>query len=244
MKFNIFPAIDLHHGEVVRLQYGDLEQKTVFGTDPLQTAQKWVDAGTSWLHIINLDGAFDESGAQNWELLPQLSQLGAKIQFGGGIRTLRQMAQAINRGAARVIIGTTAVENPDIVEDAVRRFGPERIVVGIDARDGIVKTRGWQSASQLSPIDLGLQMAALGVQTIIYTDISRDGVLVGVNAQAAAKIAQETGLNVIASGGVASIEDVQRTIAFQKVGVTGLIIGRALYDGKIDLQEALNACKP
>jgi phosphoribosylformimino-5-aminoimidazole carboxamide ribotide isomerase len=239
VTFSIFSAIDLHHGQVVRLQYGDLERKTVFGSDPLATARQWIAAGSTWLHIVNLDGAFDESGALNWQLLPKLTGLGAQIQFGGGIRSLKHVAQALNRGVTRVIIGTAAVEDPDIVEDAVRRFGPQRIVVGIDARDGLVKTRGWQNESLISPFDLGFQVAALGIQTVIYTDIGRDGVLAGVNAHSAARLAQETGLSVIASGGVASIEDVRQTLAFHKEGVAGLIIGRALYDGKIDLQEAL-----
>lgn len=243
MKFDIFPAVDLHQGEVVRLQHGDLDRKTVFGTDPLAIAQQWVSIGAEWLHIVNLDGAFDQAGARNWEMLPKLAKLGVNIQFGGGIRTLRQTAQAINRGAARVILGTVAVEEPDIVEDAVRRFGSNRILVGIDARDGIVKTRGWQEDSPLTPIDLGFQMAALGVRTIIYTDISRDGVLVGVNAEGAATIARETGLNVIASGGVASLEDVRQTQGYRDQGVVGLIIGRALYDGKVNLHEALNFVK-
>ncbi len=239
MRFTVFPAIDLHHGEVVRLQYGDLDRKTVFGTDPIAVARQWIAAGATWLHIVNLDGAFDESGARNWQMLPKLADLGVNIQFGGGIRSLQNVAQALNRGAARVIIGTAAVENPDIVEDAVRRFGPERIAVGIDARDGLVKTRGWKGESHLTPVDLGLQMAALGVQTVIYTDISRDGVMVGVNAQATAKLAQETGLGVIASGGVASIEDVHKTINVKNDGVIGLIIGRALYEEKINLKDVL-----
>ncbi len=194
MRFTIYPAIDLHHGEVVRLKYGDLASKTVFGTDPMAVARQWIGAGTKWLHIVNLDGAFDEEGARNWQLLPKLANLGANIQFGGGIRSIRNIAQALNRGATRVIIGTAAVEDPDSWRMPFVAFGPERIVVGIDARDGLVKTRGWQSDSQLTPVDLGLQMAALGIQTIIYTDISRDGVMVGVNAQASAKLAQETGL--------------------------------------------------
>jgi len=239
VRFTIYPAIDLHHGEVVRLQYGDLNRKTVFGTDPLAVARQWIASGAIWLHIVNLDGAFDESGARNWQLLPKLADLGVNIQFGGGIRSLRNVAQALNRGATRVIIGTAAVENPDIVEDAVRRFSPERIAVGIDARDGLVKTRGWKSDSHLTPRDLGLQMAALGVKTIIYTDISRDGVMVGVNAHASAKLAQETGLGVIASGGAASIDDVRQTMNVHKDGVIGLIIGRALYEERFELKNVL-----
>lgn len=239
MNFDIFPAIDLHQGQVVRLQFGDLDKKTVFGNDPLAIGKKWIEEGAQWLHIVNLDGAFDEAGGKNWDVLAKLTALGVNTQFGGGIRTFRHIAQALNRGVSRVILGTTAVEEPDIVEDAVRRFGPEKILVSIDARDGLVKTRGWQTETPLTPLDLSLQMAALGVRTIVYTDISRDGVLVGVNAENAALLAQKTGLRVIASGGVATIEDVRKTLSYHDHGLSGLIIGRALYDGKVDLKEAL-----
>ncbi len=239
MSFTIYPAIDLRHGQVVRLQYGDPERQTVFGDDPLATAGKWVEAGAGWLHVVNLDGAFDEAGLQNWQLLPELTRSGARIQLGGGMRTLKDIARALNQGVARVILGTVAVEEPDIVEDAVRHFGSDRVAVGIDARDGLVRVRGWQGESVLTPLVLALQMMALGVRTVIYTDISRDGVLTGVNVQATAELARNTGLNVIASGGVASLEDVRRVLAFSPDGVSGLIIGRALYEGQVDLKAAI-----
>ncbi|MDX1412638.1 MAG: 1-(5-phosphoribosyl)-5-[(5-phosphoribosylamino)methylideneamino]imidazole-4-carboxamide isomerase [Candidatus Promineifilaceae bacterium] len=243
MNFTIYPAIDLHHGQVVRLKYGDLDLKTIFDDDPRAVARRWIAAGSDWLHVVNLDGAFDESGAQNWRVLPDLVKLGAKIQCGGGIRTLKDIARIINLGVSRIIIGTSAVEEPDVVEEAVRRFGSERIAVGIDARDRVVKTRGWTQNSSISPLDLALHMAALGVRHIIYTDISRDGVLTGVNAAGAAELAQETGLNVVASGGVATLDDVRRTLSFHNQGVVGLIIGRALYDGNLDLAEAIRLVK-
>jgi phosphoribosylformimino-5-aminoimidazole carboxamide ribotide isomerase len=191
--------------------------------------------------VVNLDGAFDEAGLANWQVLPQLTALGIPVQFGGGLRSLKDIARAVNLGVSRVILGTLAIEEPDIVADALRIFGVERIAVGIDARDGQVKTRGWQSDTSSSPVNLGLQMGALGVRTVIYTDISRDGILTGVNIQATRELARGTGLNVIASGGVASLEDVYRTLDGTEDGVTGLIIGRALYDGEIDLAEALTA---
>ncbi len=241
MAFTIYPAIDLRNGKVVRLQYGDPARQTTFSDDPLATAQQWINAGARWLHVVNLDGAFDESSAANWQALEQLTKLNVPVQFGGGIRSFRDVAMALKRGVSRVILGTIAVEEPDIVEDAVRRFGPERIAVGIDARDGRVKTRGWQTDTAVSPIDLGFEMMALGIQTVIFTDISRDGVLTGVNAAASAALAQETGLNVIASGGVAGLQDVHNTYAYANSGVTGLIIGRALYDKRIDLADAIAA---
>lgn len=237
--FNIYPAIDLRQGQVVRLKYGDLAQQTVFGDDPAAMGERWVAAGCRWLHVVNLDGAFDEAGAANWQVLPQLTQLGVPVQFGGGIRTLADVARAVAAGVSRVILGTAAIETPDLVAEAVARFGSDRVAVGIDARDGLVKTRGWVGETAVTPTALGQHMYALGVRTAIYTDISRDGVLTGVNAAATAQLAQETKLQVIASGGVASLADVEQCRALSHQGVTGLIIGRALYDGRVQLAEAI-----
>ncbi|MEM7114787.1 MAG: 1-(5-phosphoribosyl)-5-[(5-phosphoribosylamino)methylideneamino]imidazole-4-carboxamide isomerase [Chloroflexota bacterium] len=237
--FNIYPAIDLRNGRVVRLKHGDPNQQTVFGDNPVETGQQWVAAGSQWLHVVNLDGAFDEAGTANWQALPQLTQLGAKVQFGGGVRTLRDVERVLAAGASRVILGTVAIENPDLVAQAIDRFGSDQIAVGIDARDGKVKTRGWLQETAVSPTDLGQQMKALGIKTVIYTDISRDGVLTGVNAKATAQLAQDTELQTIASGGVASMVDVDNCLALASRGISGVIIGRALYDGRIDLAEAI-----
>lgn len=239
MNFDIFPAIDLRNGRVVRLKYGDPNQQTTFSDDPIATAHRWINSGCRWLHIVNLDGAFAEAGDNNWKLLPQLGQLNVNIQFGGGVRTLADIKRVLNQGINRVILGTVAVENPKMVQTAVSEFGADQIVVGIDARDGQVKTRGWQTDTAVSPIQLGHSMADLGVQTVVYTDISRDGVLAGVNAQATAKLAESTGLQVIASGGVATIEDILRCQQDHKKGVVGIITGRAIYDGRIDLAQAV-----
>lgn len=237
--FTIFPAIDLRHGQVVRLQHGDPRRQTVFGSDPAGIARQWITAGADWLHVVNLDGAFDETGAANWATLPTLTRLGASVQFGGGVRTLADIERALAAGASRVILGTAAVENPPLVVQALARFGPERIVAGIDARDGQVKTRGWQQDGGQTPAGLGQQLRALGLTTIIHTDISRDGVLSGVNAAASAALAQATGLHVIASGGVAGLPDVRRCAALAAQGVVGVITGRAIYDGTLDLRQAL-----
>ena len=239
--FTIYPAIDLRNGRVVRLQYGDPNKQTIFGDDPAAMGRKWVDAGADWLHVVNLDGAFDEAGAANWASLPTLTNLGAQVQFGGGIRSLADVARALDAGVSRVILGTAAIENPDLVAQAVTQFGPARIAVGIDARDGVVKTRGWVRETGTTPHQLGQQMKNLGVQTVIYTDISRDGVLTGVNAEATAQLAQTTGLHVIASGGVAALDDIRRCANLFSQGVVGVITGRAIYDGRIDLAEALAA---
>jgi len=238
-KFTIYPAIDLRNGRVVRLQYGDPDKQTVFSDDPAAMGRQWVAAGAEWLHVVNLDGAFDEAGAANWAALPHLTQLGAKVQFGGGIRTLADVARALDAGVSRVILGTAAVENPELVAQAIAQFGTERVAVGIDARDGVVKTRGWQKGAGIAPRHLAQQMKHLGVQTAVYTDISRDGVLTGVNADATAQLAQASGLQVIASGGVASLDDIRRCAALADKGVVGVITGRAIYDGRLDLGEAI-----
>lgn len=241
MTFTIYPAIDLRNGRVVRLQYGDPHKETVFADDPLAMAHKWIAAGAAWLHVVNLDGAFAEKGQANWQALPPLTKLGVNVQFGGGLRSLDDIQRVQDAGANRAILGTVAIEKPDLVATAVNRFGPDFVTVGIDARDGRVKTRGWQTDTAVSPAALGRQMGQLGVERIIYTDISRDGVLTGVNAPATAQLAQETGLAVIASGGVATLADIHRCQAMTDQGVVGVITGRAIYDGRIDLAQAIQA---
>lgn len=239
MAFTIYPAIDLRNGRVVRLRHGDPQQQTVFSDDPVAMAQKWLAAGAEWLHVVNLDGAFDEAGAANWEALPRLATLAARVQFGGGVRTLDDIERALEAGATRVILGTAAIENPALVGQAVAHFGAAQVVVGIDARDGRVQTRGWLQDTAVTPAELGKKMYALGVRSAVYTDINRDGALAGVNATAAAELAQATGLHVIVSGGVAGLEDVQHCHALADRGVCGLITGRAIYDGRISLAEAI-----
>jgi phosphoribosylformimino-5-aminoimidazole carboxamide ribotide isomerase len=238
MTFTIFPAIDLRNGHVVRLEHGDPERETVFSDNPIKMAKKWLEAGANWLHVVNLDGAFDEVGTANWEALPKITKLDAKIQFGGGIRSLDDIARALDCGVTRIILGTIAIEKPSIVSKAVEKFGSEKILVGIDARNGRVKTRGWMRDTAVNPIDLGKEMKERGVRTIIYTDISRDGVLGGLNVPATVQLSQVTGLEVIASGGVASIEDIRRSYTQEEHGLAGVIVGRAIYDGRLDLEEA------
>ena len=243
MTFTIFPAIDLRNGRVVRLKYGDPNQQTTFSDDPVAMGHRWLEAGTDWLHIVNLDGAFDEAGGANWQILPELAQLPCKVQFGGGIRSMNDAEKALLAGVDRVILGTVAIENPDLVKTAVSQFGTEKVVVGIDARDGRVKTRGWQTDTAVSPAQLGKQMADHGVQTVVYTDINRDGVLTGVNIASTVQLAQETGLNVIASGGVASFEDIANCQQQAQEGLVGVITGRAIYDGRINLADAFQQLK-
>ena len=240
-KFTIYPAIDLRRGQVVRLEYGDPNRQTTFSDDPYATAERWKAAGATWLHVVNLDGAFDEAGLANWGALQNICKAGLPVQFGGGLRDMAAIENAFDAGANRVILGTVAIENPELVAAAIAKFGGARVVVGIDARDNEVKTRGWQSGSGLTPAALGQQMAELGIQTIIHTDINRDGVGTGVNRQASAELAQAIGLPIIASGGVGSLDDILAVAALREQGLSGVIVGRALYDEHVDLATALVA---
>lgn len=239
MTLTLYPAIDLRQGQVVRLQLGDPQRQTVFDHDPLAAAQRWLAAGAEWLHVVNLDGAFAETGRANWQVLPRITATGANVQFGGGIRDMEAIDDAFQAGVRRVVLGTAAVEQPELLRKAIGKYGEEALAVAIDARDGIVRTRGWQAGTALAPAELARQMRDLGVRTIIYTDISRDGVLSGVNVAATAELAESSSMDVIASGGVAALADVRRVLAARQAGVSGLIIGRALYDGRLDLRQAL-----
>ena len=240
MSFTVYPAIDLRAGKVVRLQDGDPERLTAYSDDPSQVALRWLEAGARWLHVVNLDGAFGENESSNRAALQAILKTAAdvdgKIQFGGGIRSLDAMEEALGLGVRRVILGTVAAEQPEIVEEAIRTFGSEQIAVGIDARDGLVRVRGWKEDSGLSAVDLALQLKKSGVRTIIFTDIRRDGLGSGLNIDATRALAEATGLDVIASGGVHTIEDLT---AAREAGLAGTIIGRALYEGTIDLGKAL-----
>jgi phosphoribosylformimino-5-aminoimidazole carboxamide ribotide isomerase len=238
----IYPAIDLRRGRCVRLVQGDPQAETVVSDDPVGTARHWVGLGAEWLHVVNLDGAFGDQAAANHNieaLRAILNAVEVPIQLGGGLRDLADIETLLSLGVTRVILGTAAVTNPELVPEALARFGAERITLAIDARDGLVATHGWQQVTDVSAIDLALQMKTLGVKRIIYTDIARDGTLSGVNASACADLADESGLAVIASGGVASLEDVRRVKAVETSGVEGLIIGKALYADQVDLAQAL-----
>ncbi|MBK9781648.1 MAG: 1-(5-phosphoribosyl)-5-[(5-phosphoribosylamino)methylideneamino]imidazole-4-carboxamide isomerase [Anaerolineales bacterium] len=233
--FTIYPAIDLRGGKVVRLKEGDPARMTSYSDDPAEMAKRWIDAGSTWLHVVNLDGAFGESDNTNRDALEAILKLGVRVQFGGGMRSLESIEAALSLGVSRVILGTIAIEQPEIVRDALSRFGAEHIAVGIDARDGLVRTRGWKDNSGMPALDLALQMRTFGLATVIFTDVSRDGLGSGLNIPATRELSEKSGLDVIASGGVHTIDDVK---AAKDAGLAGCIIGRALYDGTVDLEEA------
>ena len=234
----IFPAIDLRAGRVVRLKQGRADAETHYSDDPAQIAMRWQNEGAQWLHVVNLDGAFGENTNANQLALEKiLAAIAIPVQFGGGLRAIENVNAAFDQGVARVVIGTAAIENPALVSDAIARFGADRIVVGIDARDGMVATRGWVEQSQVSAIDLAQQMRERGIERIVYTDIARDGMLRGIDADAMANLARAANVRVIASGGVASVNDVIALRAHAEI--EGVIIGQALYTGAIALKDAI-----
>lgn len=238
----IFPAIDLRNGRVVRLQQGRADAETQYSADPAQVAARWQTEGAEWLHVVNLDGAFGENSAANFGELKQIIQaVKIPVQFGGGLRALENLKAAFDQGVARVVIGTAAIETPALVSEALTRFGAERIVVGIDARAGIVATRGWVAQSQVSAHDLARQMHACGVTRIVYTDIARDGMLRGIDADAMVNLGRAANVRVIASGGVASRRDIEALRVFPEI--EGAIVGQALYVGAVNLQEAIQVAR-
>ncbi|MGC9333434.1 MAG: 1-(5-phosphoribosyl)-5-[(5-phosphoribosylamino)methylideneamino]imidazole-4-carboxamide isomerase [Anaerolineae bacterium] len=244
----VFPAIDLRRGRCVRLRQGRAEEETVYGDDPAAVARRWVRQGAEWLHVVNLDGAFGEPESSagtplNLQRLAEICEAvpGTPVQFGGGVRSVADVERALALGATRVILGTVALVEPAVVTEAIQRVGAERIVVGIDARGGRVATHGWRQASDMAAVALGQAMRQRGVMRVVYTDIARDGMLSGVNVEATAALARATGLRLIASGGVASLEDVQRLKARATDGIEGVIVGQALYTGAMLLAEALRA---
>ncbi len=234
----LFPAIDLKDGECVRLKLGDMNEATVYNTDPAAQAQEFEKQGFSWLHVVDLNGAFAGESVNGAAVEAILAATGNPVQLGGGIRTLDNIAYWLEKGLARVILGTVAVRDPDLVKQACRDF-PERIAVGIDARGGKVAVEGWAEASELGVVDLAQRFEGAGVAAIIYTDIDRDGVLTGINWEQTLALADAVDIPVIASGGLASMADILRMTMPDAGRLEGAISGRALYDGRIDPAEAL-----
>lgn len=239
----IFPAIDLRRGRCVRLRQGDPAAETLFGDDPAAMARHWQDQGATWLHVVNLDGALGDQGADapNLQRLAEIrAAVTLPIQFGGGLRSLEDIARALRLGATRVVLGTAAVQHPSLVVDALAQFGADAVVAGLDARDGYVATHGWQTASTVPVQTLGQQLHDLGVLRAVYTNIARDGMLSGVDVQGTAELARATGLRMIASGGVRDLDDVRALLAVQEAGIEGVITGQAIYTGSLDLRAAFH----
>ena len=237
----VIPAIDLKGGRCVRLIEGRAETAKVYDLDPIEVARSYEHAGARLIHIVDLDGAFLGTASQNREIVKRITgEIDIPVEVGGGIRSLADIEALVEKAGARyVILGTVAVEQPDLVRTAVERFG-DAIVVGIDARGSNVSTRGWTQATEVDTIRLAQQMAGLGITRIVYTDISRDGKLEGPNLDRTREIARKTGLKVTASGGVSSLDDIARLCELERDGVDSVIVGKALYEGRFTLEQAIS----
>ncbi|SFR43268.1 1-(5-phosphoribosyl)-5-[(5-phosphoribosylamino)methylideneamino]imidazole-4-carboxamide isomerase [Litoreibacter janthinus] len=237
----LYPAIDLKDGNCVRLYKGEMEQATVFNDNPAAQAMAFVNAGCEWLHLVDLNGAFAGEPVNGAAVDAILEQTKVPAQLGGGIRDMATIERWLNKGLARVILGTVAVEDPDLVREAARAF-PGQVAIGLDARNGFVATRGWAEETNIEVTDLARQFEDAGVAALIYTDINRDGAMQGPNVEATAALARAVSIPVIASGGVSSLDDL-RALKATGAPLNGAISGRALYDGAIDLKEALDLLK-
>jgi phosphoribosylformimino-5-aminoimidazole carboxamide ribotide isomerase len=239
----LFPAIDLKEGKAVRLLQGRMEDSTVYSDNPVDLARDFESQGAEYLHIVDLNGAFTGKPVNDEIIRRIVGSVALKIQVGGGIRTLERITELIELGVERVILGTIAVKNPKLVAEAVRRYG-KRVIVGIDAKNSLVAVQGWAETTEMKAIDLGKAMKVMGVQSVVFTDIARDGMLQGPNIESTVQMAWETGLSVIASGGISTLADLRnlQAEALKGVSIEGAITGKALYSGAFTLREALEAC--
>jgi phosphoribosylformimino-5-aminoimidazole carboxamide ribotide isomerase len=238
----LFPAIDLKDGRCVRLQRGLMSTATVFNDDPAAQAKSFAESGFQWLHCVDLNGAFEGCSVNAEAVAAIRAAIDLPIELGGGIRDMKGIAAWLEAGITRVILGTVALTNPALVKEAARAF-PGRIVVGADAKGGKIATEGWAETSDLSPIDLGKRFEDAGVAAVLYTDVDRDGLLTGVNVAATAELARSLSIPVIASGGVSAIGDIEDLIAVNEPNIEGVVVGRALYDGRINPAMALKLCE-
>ncbi len=233
----IYPAIDIKDGKCVRLLRGNFNDVTVYGDNPAEMAKKWEALGGEYIHVVDLDGALKGHGVNADAIKEICNSVKVPVQTGGGIRTMEDIEAKLNCGISRVIIGTKAVSDAEFVKNAVKKYG-DKIVIGIDAKDGMVAIEGWEKTSEFTAVEFGKKMADLGVKTIIYTDIATDGTLMGPNVAAMAEMVKATGIDIIASGGIGTVEHIKSLIP---TGVEGVICGRALYTGDVKLDEAIDA---
>lgn len=243
MSLTLYPAIDLKDGQCVRLLRGDMDQATIFGTNPGAQAKLWQDAGFSWVHVVDLNGAFAGHTVNKEAVRQILTSVSIPVQLGGGLRDMAGIEAWLEAGISRVILGSAAAKNPALVKDAAKAF-PGRVAVGIDAKGGMVATEGWVETSDIAAIDLAKKFEDAGIAAIIYTDIARDGMKTGLNLDETTALARSVSIPVIASGGVASVADIiaLKQAALIQPNLNGSILGRALYDGSLSPQEALASC--
>ncbi|WP_261131946.1 1-(5-phosphoribosyl)-5-[(5-phosphoribosylamino)methylideneamino]imidazole-4-carboxamide isomerase [Bacillus sp. Marseille-Q3570] len=237
-RFELYPAIDMRGGKCVRLFQGDYDQETVYGDSPFEMAKHFAEQGASWIHMVDLDGAKTAEKVNHKHVLQVASDLDVKVQVGGGIRSEEDIDFYLKNGVDRVILGSVAVKNPAFTKEMLQKYG-ERIAIGLDARDGYVATEGWLDNSEVKAVELAKELVEAGARHFIFTDISRDGTLEGPNVEAITELAKESDAEVIASGGVSSLEDLQVLAGRKKDGIEGAIIGKALYTERFTLSEAL-----
>ncbi|PLT29026.1 1-(5-phosphoribosyl)-5-[(5-phosphoribosylamino)methylideneamino]imidazole-4-carboxamide isomerase [Peribacillus deserti] len=237
-SFMIYPAIDIRGGKCVRLLQGDYEKETIYGDSPSEMAKSFAEQGTSWIHMVDLDGAKAGSPVNDASVIQAARELGVNIQVGGGIRTEKDILHYLNSGVTRVILGSIAVSDKDFTKDMLKKYG-RSIAIGIDAKNGMAATHGWLQTSEVKAVELGKALADAGAETFIFTDIETDGMLSGPNVDAVAGMARETGKSVIASGGVSSLGDIKGLSRLASSGVSGAIVGKALYTGVFTVREAL-----
>ncbi|MGD6961310.1 1-(5-phosphoribosyl)-5-[(5-phosphoribosylamino)methylideneamino]imidazole-4-carboxamide isomerase [Fictibacillus phosphorivorans] len=240
--FILYPAIDMRNGKCVRLMQGDYEQETIYGDSPFEMAKQFADQGAEWIHMVDLDGAKDGKKINHEHVLRVAKELSAKVQIGGGIRSMADVSYYLDGGVDRVILGSAAVSNPEFVREALQQYGGSKVAIGLDARDGFVATEGWLETSHIKAVDLAKRLVEEGAETFIFTDISKDGMLQGPNVEAIGEMANITGKEVIASGGVSSIADLVSLKADER-NIAGAIIGKALYTNRFTLPEALGSVK-
>jgi phosphoribosylformimino-5-aminoimidazole carboxamide ribotide isomerase len=240
MKFTIYPAIDMRDGKCVRLLQGDYDKETVYGDSPFEMAKKFADEGAEWIHMVDLDGARAGRRVNDKFVIQAARELGVNIQIGGGIRSEEDINHYLDNGITRVIIGSIAVSKPEFAEEMVRKYGA-KIAIGLDAKNGLVATHGWLNTSEVSAVELGKRFADAGAETFIFTDIATDGTLAGPNVEATRQLALETGKSVIASGGVSSLDDLAALRQLREAGVSGAIVGKAIYEGRFSVKSALEA---
>ncbi|MFP7452457.1 1-(5-phosphoribosyl)-5-[(5-phosphoribosylamino)methylideneamino]imidazole-4-carboxamide isomerase [Bacillus altitudinis] len=235
--FTLYPAIDMRNGKCVRLVQGDYDQETIYGDSPLDMARRFANEGAKWIHLVDLDGAKAGKRVNHEHVLSIASSLDVNVQIGGGIRKEEDVAFYLNNGVSRVILGSSAVSNPVFVKKMLAQYG-EKIAIGIDARNGFVSTEGWLETSEVKAEELGQELAKEGAEVFIFTDIQMDGMLSGPNVESTVRLAEATGKQVIASGGVSAVSDLQKLSAQKQTGVSGAIIGKALYTKQFTLAEA------
>lgn len=239
----IFPAIDLKNGKCVRLQQGKFDNVKVFNEDPVSVAKEFEAKGAEYIHLVDLDGAVEGELVNRSVIENIVKSVKIPCELGGGIRTIERIEELLNLGLARVILGTIAIKNPELTKEAVAKFGGEKVVIGIDAKKGKVAINGWLDVTEKDVVELIKEMESIGVKTVIYTDIEKDGMMQGISLDSVKRILEQTDINMVVSGGVTSIEDINHLVELKNSKIEGVITGKAIYEGKLDLVEAIRVAK-